>query len=208
MIGIALTAIGFDGSALGETTGRSRSRVNHVTAARMTAAVIADTIDPDGVRNVLQVLFAVVGDENFELAPYLPVRILRQADAARWRNLLQSCRDVDAIAEHIALLDYNVSNIDADAELDAAVGRDVLVALCHSALHRYGAGDRLYYRRESKQQAVAGCLDDLSLMGGDKRFDQFLAVGFQGHQRTLLVRAHESRVADYISGDDRSKVTL
>jgi hypothetical protein len=53
-----------------------------------------------------------------------------------------------------------------------------------------------------------GKVDDLSLMGGDKRIDQFLAVGFQGHWRTLLVRAHESRVADYIGGDDRSKVTL
>jgi hypothetical protein len=75
-------------------------------------------------------------------------------------------------------------------------------------LHRHGAGDRFDHRRESEQQAVAGCLDDLSLMGGDERIDEFLAVGFQRRERTLLVRAHESRVADDIGGDDRSKMTL
>ena len=41
MIGIALTAIGFDGAAVRATSGRSRNRATHATAARIAATVIA-----------------------------------------------------------------------------------------------------------------------------------------------------------------------
>ena len=161
-----------------------------------------------GIRNVLQALFAGVGDGNIELAPHLPVCVLGQADAARRRDLLKPSRDIDAVAEHVALVDDYVADMDADPKFDAVAGRDVPVALCHSALHRHGARDRLDHRREPEQQAVARGLDDVSLVRGNERIDQLLAMAFQRQVSAFFVRAHEARIAHHVGGDDRSKVTL
>ena len=52
---------------------------------------------------------------------------------------LQSCRDVDAVAQHIAILDDDVTEIDADAEPDLAFGIDIGIAPRHAALDLDGA---------------------------------------------------------------------
>src|SRR5262249_56589716 len=115
---------------------------------------------------------ARVGEGISGLAGALPVRVFRKADTAGGRNLFEPCRDVDALAEHVASFNDDVSDVDADTEFDTAVARDAGIALCHSALHRYGAGDCFHDRRERKQQAVARGLDDLSLMSSNERIDQ------------------------------------
>ena len=98
--------------------------------------------------------------------------------------------------------------MDADPKFDAVAGRDVLVALCHSALHRHGARDRLDDRREPKQKAVARGLDDVSLVPGNERISQLPAMAPQRQVSTFFVRAHEAGIAHHVGGDDRSKVTL
>jgi hypothetical protein len=51
-------------------------------------------------------------------------------------------------------------------------------------------------------------LDDMSVVSGNERIDQFLAVRSQRRQRAFLVRAHETRVARHVGDDDRSEMTL
>ena len=43
---------------------------------------------------------------------------LADGDAAGFGELLQSCRDVDAVAEDVVFFDDDVAEIDSDAELD------------------------------------------------------------------------------------------
>ena len=54
-------------------------------------------------------------------------------------------------------------------------------------------------------RAVAGALDDASIMNGDCRIDQVAAQGPEPCQRAILVRSGEPAVADDIGDQDRRK---
>jgi hypothetical protein len=97
-------------------------------------------------------------------------------------------RNVDAVAEHIALFDNDVANVDADAELDATVAGKGGVALCHPALHGNRAGDCFDDRPKRKQQAVTDGLDDLPTVRGNERINQLRAVRFQRHISFVIVQ--------------------
>ena len=61
----------------------------------------------------------------------------------------------------------HVAKIDADAEFDAAVLRHPGIAIAHPALNFRRAGDRVHDAWKFHQHAVAGQLDDASLMLAD-----------------------------------------
>ena len=73
--------------------------------------------------------------------------------------------DVDAVAHQVAvgLLD-DVAQMDADAELDAALGRQAGVALDQAVLHFDRAAHRVDHAAELDEAAVAGSLDDAPMM--------------------------------------------
>jgi hypothetical protein len=62
--------------------------------------------------------------------------------------------------------------VDADAKLDAALGRQAGVALDHPILHFDGAAHGIDDTAELDDASVAGALDDAPVMGGDGRVDQ------------------------------------
>ena len=115
--------------------------------------------------------------------------------------------DIDAVAHQIAvaLLD-DVAEMNADAELDAAVVRHAGVALDHRVLHFDGAAHGVDDAAELDERAVAGALDDAPVMHGDGRIDQIAAQRPQPRQRAILVRAGEPAVADHVGGQDRREL--
>jgi len=60
----------------------------------------------------------------------------RDADPARLGKRLQPRRDIDRVTEEIAIPGHHIADMEADAELDAAMRRKVLPLLQHRALHR------------------------------------------------------------------------
>ena len=73
--------------------------------------------------------------------------------------------DIDAVAHQIAvaLLDH-IAQMNADAEFDAALGRQAGVALDHAVLHFNRAAHRVDHAAKLDEAAVAGALDDASVM--------------------------------------------
>ena len=94
--------------------------------------------------------------------------------------------------------------MNADAELDAALGRQAGVALDHAVLHLDGAAHGVDHAAELDEDAVAGALDDAAVMRGDGRIDQIAAQPPEPRQRAILVRAREPAVADHVRDQDRS----
>ena len=94
--------------------------------------------------------------------------------------------------------------MDADAKLDAPLGRNAGVALDHPALHLDGAAHGVDHAAELDEAAVAGALDDAPVMRGDGGIDQIAAQPPQPRQSAILVRAGEPAVADDIRDQDRS----
>src|SRR5205823_14800156 len=103
----------------------------------------SDAIHADWPHDILEALLAEILEDAIEPVPHLVVHDRRHTDPAGLGHALQPRRDVDAVAVDVAVLDNDVARIDPDAEFDAPVLRDRVVALGHPALHRDGAGDRL-----------------------------------------------------------------
>src|SRR5260370_24121709 len=87
-----------------------------------------------------------------------------------------------------SLLDH-VAEMNADAKLDATVGRDACVAFDHSALHFDGAAYGVDHAAKLDQRPVAGPLEHTSVVHGDGGVDHIAAYGAQPRQRSVLVRA-------------------
>ena len=129
-----------------------------------------ERIDPDRLGDVLELCRAEIGDGEIEPPLHLAIGVLGQTDRARLGDALQPRGDIDAVAHQIAvaLLD-DVAEMNADAKLDAALGRQAGVAFDHAVLHFDRAAHGVDDAAELDQAAVAGALDDASVMRGDGR---------------------------------------
>ena len=147
---------------------------------------------------------AEIADRQIEPTLHLPVGVLGKADCARLADTLQPRGDVDAVAHQIAvaLLD-DVAEMNADAELDAALRRQPGVALDKAVLDLDRAAHRVDHAAEFDEASVAGALDDATMMHSDGRIDQVAAQRAKSGERAILVGAGEPAVADDVRDQDR-----
>ena len=149
--------------------------------------------------NVLELGRAQVAYSEIEPRLDLPIRLLGQTDGARGGNAFQPRGDIDTVAHQIAvaLLDH-IAEMDADAELDAALGRKAGVALDHAVLHLDGAAHGIDHAAELDEVPVTGALDDAPVMRGDGGIDQIAAQPAETRQCAILVGASEPAVPHHI----------
>ena len=95
------------------------------------------------------------------------------ADAAWLGNPFKPRRDIDAVAENVAVLDHYVADIDADPEQHLFFRRQRLVGLGQRLLDRDGAAQRVDDAREFRKHAVAGSSGDLAAAFGDQFVDDW-----------------------------------
>ena len=91
-----------------------------------------DAVGAQRAGDVLQILLAHIHDGDFELAADLFVGGGREADAAGLRDAFQTRSDVDAVAEDVVTVGEDVTDIDADAELQPPIERpcDCRLTVC------------------------------------------------------------------------------
>ena len=85
----------------------------------------------------------------------------------------------------------------------ALLGRHVGVALDHSGLDFDRAAHGVDHAAELDDRAVAGALDDASVVHGDDRVDQVAAKRPEPRQRAVLVGAGEPAVAGDVGHQNR-----
>ena len=88
--------------------------------------------------------------------------------------------------------------MDADAELDAALGRQAGVALDHAMLHLDRAAHGVNDAAELDDAAVAGALDHAAVMDGDGRIDEVAPERAQPRQDPVFIGAGEPRKPDNV----------
>ena len=111
------------------------------------------------------------------LARQLFLHRIGDANAPRLRQRLKPRGDVDAIPEQVVVLHDNVTDVDADAEHDAALGRDLLLMDRDRFLHGDGTGHRIDNGTKFHDCAIAHQLDDTAPMVGDQRVYYLRAKG-------------------------------
>ena len=151
-----------------------------------------ERIDADRFGNILELRRPEVGDCEIEPPLHLTVRVFGQANRAGLCDAFQSCGDIDVVAHQVAVgLFDHVSQMDADAEFDAALGRKTGVAFDEAGLHLGGAAHRIDHAAKFDQAAVTSSLDDASVMQGDGRIDEVAAQRPEPRQGAILIRPHE-----------------
>ena len=95
--------------------------------------------------------------------------------------------------------------MNADAKLDAALGRQTRIALDHAVLHLDGAAHRVDHAAELDENPVPGALDHAPVMRVDGGIDEIAAQPAEPRQGSILVRACEPAIADDICDQDRRK---
>ena len=83
--------------------------------------------------------------------------------------------------------------MNADPELDAAVGLHASIAVDKAALHLNRAAHRVDHATKLNDRAVPRALDDAPTMRGDGRIDQIAAQAPQPSERALLKNAVTTR---------------
>ena len=161
-------------------------------------------IDPDRLGDILELRWAKITDREIEPTLDLTIGVLGQTDRPRLGDAFKARGDIDAVAHQVAvaLLD-DVADVDADAELDAAVLRHAGVALDEADLHFDRAANRVDHAAKLDENTVAGALDDAPMMGGDGGVDQVAPQAPKTRERAILIRSREPAVADDIGDQDR-----
>jgi hypothetical protein len=143
-----------------------------------------------------------------ELALDLIVDVAGDADAARLGEALEARRDVDAVAEDVAVLEDDVADVDADAKADAPRFGLGGLALRHAVLDRDRALNRVDRARELDQGAVAGELDHTAVILGGERSRELDPVRLDPRERTGFVQADQPAVAHNVHGHDGRELTI
>jgi uncharacterized protein DUF5681 len=138
-------------------------------------------VDPDRFSDVLELSLTQVGDRQIKPSLDLPIGVLRKTDRAGLANAFDPGSDIDAVAHQVAvgLLDH-IAEMNADAELDAALGRKTGIAFDEAGLHLDRATHGVDHAAELDQTSIPSSLDDAPVMGVDGGIDQ---VGAQPRSR-------------------------
>ena len=97
------------------------------------------------------------------------MRIIGDADAARFGDSLKARGDIDPIAENIVVIEDDVADVNADAKFDPEFRRYVNILSSHLSLDFDPATRGIDGTGELNQHAITCGLDDAAAMGGDLR---------------------------------------
>src|SRR6516225_2840961 len=149
-------------------------------------------IGADRPGDVLDLLFAHVLKRYGKLVAHLIAYHPADADAAWFGQGLKAGRDVDTVAEDIVVVDHDIAEIDADAEIDAALGRHADAARGDLTLYLDRAANRIDYARKFAKQTIARGVDDTAAVLPDFGVGNLTPQSFQRRQRAFLIRRHQA----------------
>ena len=96
--------------------------------------------------------------------------------------------------------------MNADAKLNATLGRQSRVALDHAVLHFNRAAHGVDHAAELDDRAVAGAFDDASVVHGDDGVNQVTAQRPEPRERAIFVCAGEPAIAGDVRHQNRCKL--
>jgi hypothetical protein len=118
---------------------------------------------------------------------------------------LQPRGDIDHFAVQIGAVGYRIAYIDPDPETDCAVGRLVAVVDRDPLLDLNGTAYGAIYAVEHDQEGVAACIYDPPTVFFDGRINHVSPEPAQSVERSQVVLADQSTIADHVGIHDGDK---
>ena len=155
----------------------------------------------DRHRKVLDLLLADVDELDRELVGDLLVDGARHAQSARLGDAAEAARDVDAVAQQVAVALHHVADGDSDPEAHLPARRIGEVAGAQALLHVDRAAHRLDGARKLGQHGVAGGIENPAREARDEILEDG-PVGLEAPQRFLFVLGHQLAVTGDVGSHD------
>ena len=121
---------------------------------------------------------------------------------------LEAHRQVDAIAEVIAVLMHDIADVDPDTVANPPLLGLGRLAFGHAALDFDCTFDGIDRAPKLDQPAIARELDHLPAVLADQGFEKIDPMGPDPSERTLLVGLHQARVCHDVDGQNRRQLAL
>jgi hypothetical protein len=116
------------------------------------------------------------------------VHHLRDADAARFGECLQACRDVDPVAVDTTIGLYeDVAEVNADTKQHPSVGNPRLVPLRQLSLGGHGTQHGVRHTVEHPEHTIACGIHDAAVVGVEVPLENVVAFAQRGHGSWLVV---------------------
>jgi hypothetical protein len=131
----------------------------------------------------------------------LLIDLLRDANRVGLCQRLQAGRDVDAVTLYIALVLYDIAQMDADPDMNLLRGFVLGVIGTELGLNTLGALHGVDHGRELDQEAIPCGLDGVAMMRAHRLVDDPV-MRFQQAQHAGFIRAHLAAKADDIREHD------
>jgi hypothetical protein len=123
------------------------------------------------------------------------------------KRRLQPGGDVDPVAKEIRAFDNDVPEMDADAEAHLLARGPVGVLLGDCLLHRDGTLERIDRAGEVRHHAVAGGIEDSTMMDGDQSVED-RPVRLKCAQCADFVQPHQAAVLGNIGRKDYRELSF
>ena len=158
-------------------------------------------------RNVLHFLRADIGELHRQLVGNLFMHRARNADAADLGETFETRRDIDAIAEQVAIALHHVADRDADAKAHLAARGVRHIPGAQAFLDIDRASHRFDSTWKFGKNGVAGGIEDAAAVSGDEVVGH-LSIGGEAPQRFLFVLGNQPAVAGNIGRKNRRDLAL
>ena len=187
-------------------SGKASRVLLHKRTARPNSAVAAG-LEPHHKRlnragNVLQVERPNLLESEIEPPMHMVAHRSRDADAARRTFSLNSCRNIHRVSVQISPVCNRVADVDPDAEADGAIGWlvAIMVGTCCCTFTAQRTAPSMLSNTMSSE--IATGLDDPAAMLLDRRIDHVAAERTQPFERSHIIQADQTAVADHVGIDD------
>ena len=164
-------------------------------------------IRPDRFFDVLDLLRTKIGERYRQNLPDLLVGRAGDTHSSRLRQRLQPRRNVHPVPEQITRTHHHVTNVNADAKVDALLRRQAGVCFRQRRLRFHRALHGVHGAPELRENTVARGVRDAASVVRDGLVEDRASLG-QPLERSDLVGAHEAAIAFDVSREDRHQASL
>jgi hypothetical protein len=162
---------------------------------------------PDWMGDILDQLLAQILEDQSPAMTQVIAHAPRDADLATVNQAFEPCGHINPVTEQVALLDHNVTDIDADPEAHSARFRFTRIGTLKRCLDFDRAVNRLKNAGKLSEHAVAGRVRNSTSITRYQLIDKSPTNG-QSYHRCFLVAVHKATVALDISGENCHQTPL
>jgi hypothetical protein len=166
------------------------------------------TIDLNRPNDIFEPLLTGVLKDNVKFALDVLQYSPRDANAARLSNPFEARRYIDSLTEDVAPVEHDISDIDADAELNPSFLRLAGIAFRHAPLDLDSTAHRIHYTTELSQQPIPGVLNHPPAVFSYLRIDKGAQVILELGVCPFLIQAGQAAVASHVCRQDGRETAL